>query len=309
MRVRFSLLAGCLLACGVLFLTTCAEDSWGSQNKDVRPNGRGDRIRGTPPKASAGAVTTGNGIDYHNGPVLHTINAYYIWYGNWNGQDPTGPPILTDFISNIGGSSYFDINTTYGDPTGDVASWDSFTAHYGSGDGQFNDPNAISVDAAGRIYAMDTGNSRLVRIDDMNGTNWTVATTGIGSGVGQFAQYSTEVAFDTFGSIYVADTGNRRIVRMDDLAGNGWTTLTQSPPVGIYIYSFASPVGVALDTAGRIYVADASTPTASAIRVDDMSGSNWTSVSLGSGATPHSIAVDSGAWCWSEAAACKSSTI
>src|SRR2546426_12625534 len=29
------------------------------------------------------------------------------------------------------------------------------------------------------------------------------------------------------------------------------------------------------------------------IRVDDMTGSNWTSRSLGSGANPHSIAVDS----------------
>ena len=141
---------------------------------------------------------------------------------------------------------------------------------------------------------MDTGNSRLVRIDDMNGTNWTVATTGLGSGVGQFAQYSTAVAFDTFGSIYVADTGNKRIVRMDDLTGNGWTTLTQSPVIGGSIFSFASPVGVAVDTAGKIYVADASIPTASVIRIDDMSGANWTQVSLGSGATPHSIAVDLG---------------
>ncbi len=171
--------------------------------------------------------------------------------------------------------------------------WTTFGT-YGSGDGQFNDPNAISVDAAGKIYVMDTGNSRLVRIDDMNGTNWTVATTGLGSGVGQFAQYSTAVAFDSFGSIYVADTGNKRIVRMDDLTGSGWTTLTQSPVIGSSIFSFASPVGVAVDTAGRIYVADASIPTASAIRIDDMSGANWTQVSLGSGATPHSIAVDLG---------------
>jgi len=171
--------------------------------------------------------------------------------------------------------------------------WTTFGT-YGSGDGQFNNPNAISVDAAGKIYVMDTGNSRLVRLDDMNGTNWTVATTGLGSGVGQFAQYSTAVAFDTFGSIYVADTGNKRIVRMDDLTGSGWTTLTQSPVIGGSIFSFASPVGVAVDTAGKIYAADASIPTASVIRIDDMSGANWTQVSLGSGATPHSIAVDLG---------------
>jgi NHL repeat-containing protein len=102
------------------------------------------------------------------------------------------------------------------------------------------------------------------------------------------------VAFDTFGSIYVADTANKRIVRTDDMNGTNWTTLTQSPVIGSYIFSFASPVGVAVDTAGRIYVADASTPTASVVRIDDMSGANWTTLSLGSGATPHSIAVDMG---------------
>ena len=74
---------------------------------------------------------------------------------------------------------------------------------------------AVVVEVAGKIYVMDSGNSRLVRIDDMNGTNWTGATTGRGSGVGQFAQYSTAVAFDTFGSIYVADTGNH-VIRMID---------------------------------------------------------------------------------------------
>src|SRR5215468_8250723 len=121
MRIQFALFfAAILLACCVLFTTAYAGHGGGGQNKDVRPNGRGDRTRKTPPKAATGAVTTGNGINYHGGPVLHSINVYYIWYGNWNGLDPTGPPILTDFVSNEGGSGYFDINTTYGDATGSV---------------------------------------------------------------------------------------------------------------------------------------------------------------------------------------------
>ena len=167
--------------------------------------------------------------------------------------------------------------------------WTSFGT-YGSDVAQFSNPSGISIDAAGRIYVMDEGNSRLVRMDDLNGANWTTFS-GTGSGVGQFAQYASPVAFDASGRIYVADTGNTRIVRMDDMSGANWATLTQSPVIYGYIFSFASPIGVAVDAAGRIYVADGYRPAV--VRVDDMTGTNWTSISLGSSATAHSIAVDS----------------
>jgi sugar lactone lactonase YvrE len=167
--------------------------------------------------------------------------------------------------------------------------WTSFGAR-GSDIGQFLNPMAVSIDGAGAIYVMDTGNNRLVRMDDMTGANWTTFS-GIGSGVGQFAQYAAPVAFDAGGRIYVADAGNRRIVRMDDMDGTNWTTLTQSPVMNGYIFSFGSPIGVAVDAAGSIYVADTYQP--SVVRVDDMTGTNWTSIRLGAGATPHSIAVDS----------------
>jgi hypothetical protein len=41
---------------------------------------------------------------------------YLIWYGNWSGN--TAQSILTNLVSNIGGSSYFNINTTYYDGSG-----------------------------------------------------------------------------------------------------------------------------------------------------------------------------------------------
>src|SRR5467141_3732454 len=166
--------------------------------------------------------------------------------------------------------------------------WTSFGA-YGSDVGQFNNPSGISIDPAGRIYVMDTGNNQLVRMDDMNGANWTTFS-GLGSGDGQLAQYVAPAAFDASGRIYIADTGNRRIVRMDDMSGTNWSTLTQSPVIYIYISSFGSPIGVAVDAAGRIYVADAYQP--SVVGVDDMTRANWASIGLGSGATPHSIAID-----------------
>src|SRR5439155_458117 len=36
---------------------------------------------------------------------------YYIWYGNWSGN--TATKILPSFAQSIGGSPYFNINTTY----------------------------------------------------------------------------------------------------------------------------------------------------------------------------------------------------
>ena len=52
-----------------------------------------------------------NGISYHGGPIIQAPNVYYIWYGNWNGNIAT--TILTDLANTIGGSPYFNINTTY----------------------------------------------------------------------------------------------------------------------------------------------------------------------------------------------------
>ncbi|MBS1708319.1 MAG: hypothetical protein JSS65_06300 [Armatimonadetes bacterium] len=64
-------------------------------------------------------VSTGHGINYHNGPVMTgTIHAYVIWYGAWTASDQS---LVSNFISNLGGSAYFNINTTYGDNTGDVS--------------------------------------------------------------------------------------------------------------------------------------------------------------------------------------------
>jgi hypothetical protein len=61
-------------------------------------------------------VNNGHGITYHGGPILPFINVYLIWYGNWAGD--TATTILPDMVSNLGGSSYFSINTTYDDSSG-----------------------------------------------------------------------------------------------------------------------------------------------------------------------------------------------
>ena len=69
------------------------------------------------PKFSPFAVPTGNGINFHGGPVMTgTVTIYYIWYGNWSGN--TAVTILEDLARSLGGSPYYNINTTYTNSAG-----------------------------------------------------------------------------------------------------------------------------------------------------------------------------------------------
>ena len=76
---------------------------------------------GVRPKNSAANTTsqpnsTDNGIQYHGGPVMNNpsgTNVYLIWYGDWSNN--TEPPKVTDFVKHIGGTAYYNINTSYYD--------------------------------------------------------------------------------------------------------------------------------------------------------------------------------------------------
>lgn len=66
------------------------------------------------------AIVTGNGIEYHGGPVmLGPHNVYFIWYGNFSGN--VALDMLPDLIKGLNGSLYFNTNTTYGDATANIA--------------------------------------------------------------------------------------------------------------------------------------------------------------------------------------------
>ena len=108
-----------LLSSLMLPMATMAQDD-GKNDSDTKADGRGNITRTAQPRGVAGITPTGYGINYHGGPVMNAgINVYYIWYGNW-AQDTNANPILTDFAKSIGGSPYFNINTTYSDTTAAV---------------------------------------------------------------------------------------------------------------------------------------------------------------------------------------------
>jgi len=195
--------------------------------------------------------TPGNGVDQFSNPVgiaLDSTNRIYV-----------ADEGLSERIAR------------FDDMTG--TNWVTFGS-MGSGVNQFKNPFGVALDVGGRIYVTDFFNNRLVRFDDMTGTNWTTYGT-TGSGIGNFAG-PTGLAVDTVGRIYVADGMNNRIVRIDDMTGTNWTTFgTAGSGVNQFHFSAGCGIGsIAIGPDKRIYIADAGNNRI--VRIDDMTGANWT---------------------------------
>ncbi len=95
-------------------------------------------------RGGGGSSIPQNGIYHHGGPVITaTKNVYLIWYGDWTGGKaassiPGAQNLITSFVGSVGGSSYFNINTTYLDgskqPVTNAVSYvGSFTDAYSQG--------------------------------------------------------------------------------------------------------------------------------------------------------------------------------
>src|SRR5690349_14867098 len=118
MKAKYTALATGVFFAAFLAAPLRSDNSQGNQNQnnqDQKPDGRGDRTRQSPPRSGA-SVPSGNGISFHGGAVMMgTTNIYYIFYGTWTDANIA---MLIKFATNIGGSPYFNINTSYTDGTG-----------------------------------------------------------------------------------------------------------------------------------------------------------------------------------------------
>lgn len=141
------------------------------------------------------------------------------------------------------------------------------------------------------VYVADTGNGRIVRIDDMSGANWISFGTP-GAGTNQF-QSPYGIFVNANGRIYVTDNLNCRVVRFDNMAGKNWTSFGSC---GSGNLQFNNPTGLVVDSSGRIYITD--TGNNRIVRVSDMAGDGWVSYGVagtgtGQFASPVGIALDS----------------
>ncbi len=199
MNVKYPNFAVSLLLLGAFTIpmSAVARDDNGSSG-DKHPDGRGDVVRGAARGALGQAVTTGNGIGYHGGPVMQgTTHVYYIWYGNWS-TDAGANGILTNLASHIGGSPYFNINTTYGDTTGNVANSVTYA-------GSASDPGSLGTSLSdndiGNLVANAIGSGQLPL--DANGVYFVLTAPGVNETSGFLTQYCGWHTYGTLGSTNV----------------------------------------------------------------------------------------------------------
>ena len=134
----------------------------------------------------------------------------------------------------------------------------------GSGtDARFNNPSGIAVDASGNIFVADGGNNRIRKISPA-GSVTTIAGSGVGGYLDGAAadakfQFPFGIAVDATGNIYISDIQNLRIRKISPagsvstLAGSGVSGFKDGDPGTA---EFDTMLGVSVDGAGNVYVAD-----------------------------------------------------
>jgi trimeric autotransporter adhesin len=156
------------------------------------------------------------------------------------------------------------VSTVAGDGTA------AFSGDNGAATGaRFNGPSGLAIDGSGNLYVADRGNNRIRRIAAGTGIITTVAGNGAagyagdnGTATAAKLNLPSGVAVDSAGNLYIADEMNNRVrkvaagtVTITTVAGNGTAGYSgdDGPATAA---ALNRPTGVAVDSAGNIYIAD-----------------------------------------------------
>jgi hypothetical protein len=125
---------------------------------------------------------------------------------------------------------------------------------YGSGNGQFDQPYDVAVDASGYLYVADFENSRVQQFRPAGGTTWNwwlqYGVTGVPYVTDGWHYNDPEgVAVAADGSIYIAENYGRRLVK---LSADGTPQWAKPDIPGVIGYS---PNDVAVGQDSRVYLA------------------------------------------------------
>jgi len=174
--------------------------------------------------------------------------------------------------------------------------------NYGGNDGtngaaQLYRPEGVAVDTNGNLYVADNDENTIRKVAPA-GTNWVVTTIagtagspGGNDGTNGAAQFNAPIGItiDGTGSLYVADYGSDTIRKITP-SGTNWVVSTIAGTDGVGGFAdgtnggaqFDQPSGIAVDTNGILYVADAYNCT---IREVAPSGTNWVVTTIAGTAT------------------------
>ena len=164
---------------------------------DLSPTGKGWGERQDHAQANKARPRPGNGISYHGGPILTgTKHIYYIWYGNWSGNSAT--TILTDLANSIGGSPYFNINTTYTNGSGGKV--DNVVNYVSSTNDSYSQGTALSDSGVQAVVSSAISSGRLPK--DTNAVYFVLTSSDVNETSGFCTQYC---GWHTHGTISGSD--------------------------------------------------------------------------------------------------------